>query len=283
MRNIPVTYLTLNDDNPLVVKRSDLAKGRVSLHGLWHDLYCQPNNNLTAWVGLSVDQQAEAAVTQPDKAQVIGSNEFGQHEFAVKLSDNDHSPTAVDGTNGTAGLISNGSDNSLGEHTLVFRAHGSVDSAKVKCRLIVVPDDYPYGTQISKDFTINHDSHHYTKAVLSDKKSGEGDLVTVYTHLRNTGDPLHEGQITTKIPEQFQYLGPTSGTIDLQDTQGQTVAAPVAFDGTTLTITLPDPLAKNSDYTLHYDLQQVAPMPLSSPGPNGGAEAFDQVRASSHN
>lgn len=128
-----------------------------------------------------------------------------------------------------------------------------------------MPENYPYGAQITKDFTVNQKNKHQTQAVLSDLQHGTGDLVTVYTHLKNTGDPLHAGKITTQIPSQFNYLGPTQGTIELTTQTQEKVAAAVTFDCTNLTVTLPDPLPQNSEYTLQYNLQQIAPMPLSYP------------------
>ncbi len=281
MRNVPVTYLTLDDDNPLVIRRSDL--GKVSWRGTWHDLYCQPNNQQTAKVSLQIDDQKAADITQPTTARIVGTDEFGQNDFSVQFLNDTSAPTAIDATHGSAGLITANHDTALGEHTLTFQAHGSVDSAVIKKKLIVVPDNYPYGAQITKDFTVNQKNKHQTQAVLSDLQHGTGDLVTVYTHLKNTGDPLHAGKITTQIPSQFNYLGPTQGTIELTTQTQEKVAAAVTFDGTNLTVTLPDPLPQNSEYTLQYDLQQIAPMPLSYPGPSGGAQAQDHFSADSGN
>ena len=281
MRNVPVTYLTLDEDNPLVIRRSDL--GKVSWRGTWHDLYCQPNNQQTAKVSLQIDDQKAADITQPTTARIVGTDEFGQNDFSVQFLNDTSAPTAIDATHGSAGLITANHDTALGEHTLTFQAHGSVDSAVIKKKLIVVPDNYPYGAQITKDFTVNQKNKHQTQAVLSDLQHGTGDLVTVYTHLKNTGDPLHAGKITTQIPSQFNYLGPTQGTIELTTQTQEKVAAAVTFDGTNLTVTLPDPLPQNSEYTLQYDLQQIAPMPLSYPGPSGGAQAQDHFSADSGN
>ncbi|KJY63160.1 hypothetical protein JG30_00670 [Bombilactobacillus mellifer] len=281
MRNVPVTYLTLDEDNPLVIRRSDL--GKVSWRGTWHDLYCQPNNQQTAKVSLQIDDQKAADITQPTTARIVGTDEFGQNDFSVQFLNDTSAPTAIDATHGSAGLITANHDTALGEHTLTFQAHGSVDSAVIKKKLIVVPDNYPYGAQITKDFTVNQKNKHQTQAVLSDLQHGTGDLVTVYTHLKNTGDPLHAGKITTQIPSQFNYLGPTQGTIELTTQTQEKVSAAVTFDGTNLTVTLPDPLPQNSEYTLQYDLQQIAPMPLSYPGPSGGAQAQDHFSADSGN
>lgn len=103
MRNVPVTYLTLDDDNPLVIRRSDL--GKVSWRGTWHDLYCQPNNQQTAKVSLQIDDQKAADITQPTTARIVGTDEFGQNDFSVQFLNDTSAPTAIDATHGSAGQL----------------------------------------------------------------------------------------------------------------------------------------------------------------------------------
>lgn len=116
MCNVLVTYLTLDDDNPLVIRRSDL--GKVSWRGTWHDLYCQPNNQQTATVSLQINDQKVAGITQPTTARIVGTDEFGQNDFSVQFFNDTSAPTAIDATHGSAGLITADHDTALGEQYL---------------------------------------------------------------------------------------------------------------------------------------------------------------------
>ena len=281
IRNIPATYLTLDNNNSSVVKLSDLQKGKIIWKGLWHDLNCLPTNDKTAYVTMSVDGQDSSQITKPSKAAKTGTDEYGQNDFQVTFKDDDSKPNALNESHGEAGLKTN-DDSSLGEHTLAFQAHGTANSRIIRKKIIVISDDYPYETKINKDFTVNDDKqHHYKRAVLSDFKSGIGDEVTVYTEIKNIGNNLYNGKLTTIIPEQFAYIQPDDNLISLKAEDGSTISVQSKYDGRTLTINLPD-LKKSDQYTLSYTMEQIAPMPLSYPGPSGGASAMDHLNADSH-
>ena len=281
IRNIPATYLTLDNNNPSVVKLSDLQNGKIVWKGLWHDLNCLPTNDKTAYVTMSVDGQDSSQITKPSKAAKTGTDEYGQNDFQVTFKDDDSKPNALNESHGEAGLKTN-DDSSLGEHTLAFQAHGTANSRIIRKKIIVISDDYPYETKINKDFTVNDDKqHHYKRAVLSDFKSGIGDEVTVYTEIKNIGNNLYNGKLTTIIPEQFAYIQPDDNLISLKAEDGSTISVQSKYDGRTLTINLPD-LKKSDQYTLSYTMEQIAPMPLSYPGPSGGASAMDHLNADSH-
>ena len=280
IRNIPATYLTLDNNNPSVVKLSDLQKGKIVWKGLWHDLNCLPTNDKTAYVTMSVDGQDSSQITKPSKAAKTGTDEYGQKDFQVTFKDDDSKPDALNESQGQAGLKTN-DDSSLGEHTLAFQAHGTANSRIIKKKIIVISDDYPYETKINKYFTVNSNPHPYKRAVLSDFKSGIGDKVTVYTEIKNIGNNLYNGKLTTIIPEQFAYIQPNDNLISLKAEDGSTISVQSKYDGRTLTINLPD-LKKSDQYKLSYTMEQIAPMPLSYPGPSGGASAMDHLNADSH-
>ena len=280
IRNIPATYLTLDNNNPLVVKLSDLQKGKIVWKGLWHDLNCLPTNDKTAYVTMSVDGQDSSQITKPSKAAKTGTDEYGQKDFQVTFKDDDSKPDALNESQGQAGLKTN-DDSSLGEHTLAFQAHGTANSRIIKKKIIVISDDYPYETKINKYFTVNSNPYPYKRAVLSDFKSGIGDKVTVYTEIKNIGNNLYNGKLTTIIPEQFAYIQPDDNLISLKAEDGSTISVQSKYDGRTLTINLPD-LKKSDQYKLSYTMEQIAPMPLSYPGPSGGASAMDHLNADSH-
>ena len=280
IRNIPATYLTLDNNNPLVVKLSDLQKGKIVWKGLWHDLNCLPTNDKTAYVTMSVDGQDSSQITKPSKAAKTGTDEYGQKDFQVTFKDDDSKPDALNESQGQAGLKTN-DDSSLGKHTLAFQAHGTANSRIIKKKIIVISDDYPYETKINKYFTVNSNPYPYKRAVLSDFKSGIGDKVTVYTEIKNIGNNLYNGKLTTIIPEQFAYIQPDDNLISLKAEDGSTISVQSKYDGRTLTINLPD-LKKSDQYKLSYTMEQIAPMPLSYPGPSGGASAMDHLNADSH-
>ena len=280
IRNIPATYLTLDNNNPSVVKLSDLQKGKIVWKGLWHDLNCLPTNDKIAYVTMSVDGQDSSQITKPSKAATTGTDEYGQNDFQVTFKDDDSKPNALNESQGEAGLKTN-DDSSLGEHTLAFQAHGTANSRIIKKKIIVISDDYPYETKINKYFTVNSNPYPYKRAVLSDFKSGIGDEVTVYTKIKNIGNNLYNGKLTTIIPEQFAYIQPDDNLISLKAEDGSTISVQSKYDGRTLTINLPD-LKKSDQYTLSYKMKQIAPMPLSYPGPSGGASAMDHLNADSH-
>ena len=280
IRNIPATYLTLDNNNPSVVKLSDLQKGKIIWKGLWHDLNCLPTNDKTAYVTMSVDGQDPSQITKPSKAAKTGTDEYGQNDFQVTFKDDDSKPNALNESEGQVGLKTN-DDSSLGEHTLAFQAHGTANSRIIKKKIIVISDDYPYETKINKYFTVNSNPYPYKRAVLSDFKSGIGDEVTVYTKIKNIGNNLYNGKLTTIIPEQFAYIQPDDNLISLKAEDGSTISVQSKYDGRTLTINLPD-LKKSDQYTLSYKMKQIAPMPLSYPGPSGGASAMDHLNADSH-
>ena len=280
IRNIPSTYLTLDNNNPSVVKLSDLQKGKIIWKGLWHDLNCLPTNDKTAYVTMSVDGQDPSQITKPSKAAKTGTDEYGQNDFQVTFKDDDSKPNALNESEGQVGLKTN-DDSSLGEHTLAFQAHGTANSRIIKKKIIVISDDYPYETKINKYFTVNSNPYPYKRAVLSDFKSGIGDEVTVYTKIKNIGNNLYNGKLTTIIPEQFAYIQPDDNLISLKAEDGSTISVQSKYDGRTLTINLPD-LKKSDQYTLSYKMKQIAPMPLSYPGPSGGASAMDHLNADSH-
>ena len=280
IRNIPATYLTLDNNNPSVVKLSDLQKGKIVWKGLWHDLNCLPTNDKTAYVTMSVDGQDSSQITKLSKAAKTGTDEYGQNDFQVTFKDDDSKPNALNESQGEAGLKTN-DDSSLGEHTLAFQAHGTANSRIIKKKIIVISDDYPYETKINKYFTVNNDGRHRERAVLSNFKSGIGDEVTVYTEIKNIGNNLYNGKLTTIIPEQFSYIQPDDNLISLKAEDGSTISVQSKYDGRTLTINLPD-LKKSDQYKLSYTMEQIAPMPLSYPGPSGGASAMDHLNADSH-